>query len=325
MLFVKSVTSFWQRRNLFHYLLFPLSLIWLLASYIRKIKTPYQSSLFVICIGNLNIGGSGKTPTAILLGELLKPHHKVVFLTKGYKGSLKEPTWVTLNHNATETGDEPLLLAKVLPTMVAKNLKAGLQAIETSKKATIVIIDDGFQNPTIIKNFNILVVNGNYQFGNKLLVPAGPLRESIKSGLQKTQALVILEKNSSFIHKLAKEYNLSTYVGQYQPIQKYQTYKEVVAFCGIGMPEKFLSTLKNNHIKVETFLTFPDHHKYTKKELQQIIINANNRPIITTEKDYIKIPKEYTPAISSYKIKLNLQNAEVLLLQILTKIKLFKN
>lgn len=325
MLFVKRVASFWQKRNLFHYLLLPLTFIWLLASYIRKIKAPYQSSLFVICIGNINIGGSGKTPTAILLGELLKPHYKIVFLTKGYKGSLKEPTWVNSTHQATEVGDEPLLLAQVLPTMVAKNLKAGLLAIETSKKATVVIIDDGFQNPTIVKNFNILVVNGNYQFGNQLLIPAGPLRESIKSGFQKTQALVILENNSLFLQKLAKKYNVSTYLGHYQPIQKYQTNNKVTAFCGIGMPEKFLNTLKNNHIKVANFLTFPDHHQYTPKELQQIIISAKGQPIITTEKDYTKVPQEYTSAISSYKIKLDLQNVEDLLLKILNQIKLFKN
>lgn len=323
MLFVKYFNKFWQKRNLFNYLLLPLTCIWWLASYLRKLQQPYQSPLFVICIGNLNVGGSGKTPTALLIGELLKPHHKVVFLTKGYKGSLQKPTWVTPKHHATETGDEPLLLAKILPTMVAKNLKNGLQAIARDKKATVVIIDDGFQNPTIVKNFNILVVNGNYQFGNKLLIPAGPLRESIKSGFQKTQALLILENDSTAIQKLAKKYNLPTYLGQYQPINKYPANYGVVAFCGIGMPEKFLNTLKNNSIKVEDFFTFPDHYQYTKKDLQQIIKSAKNLPIITTEKDYIKIPKAYTSNIINYKVKLNLQNAEVLLLQILNQIKLF--
>ncbi|MCL2567617.1 MAG: tetraacyldisaccharide 4'-kinase [Alphaproteobacteria bacterium] len=315
-----NFVEFWQKKSLLNYLLLPLCLIWWILSQLRKFKPAYESKLFVICLGNLNLGGSGKTPTAIFLGKALPeilndPAVKIAFLSKGYGGALKN-IWVDANkHGALEAGDEPLLLAQHLPTFVCDNMINGLKILESSG-FHIVITDDGFQNPTFKKDFNILVVNGYYGFGNGLIFPAGSLRESIKGGLKKADIMVLLERSNKKIKKLAEEYRLPIINGEYVPtnmeINKEDKY---LAFCGIGIPKKFKKTLRKYHIKTEEFLVFPDHYNYTPADINNLIKNADDRnlALLTTQKDYVKIPLQSRAKILSFNIELRINNSQLLL------------
>ncbi len=311
-----DIHKLWRKKSLINYLLLPLSLLWFLGSKIRKLKSSYRSNLFVICLGNINLGGSGKTPTAIFLGKSLNQLGlKVAFLSKGYGGSFRNPTWVNKNHTPSLVGDEPLLLANYLPTLVSKNIKDGLNILE-KEDFQMVITDDGFQNPTFKKDFNLLIVNGDYGFGNKLIFPAGPLRESIKSGFKKANAVIILEKNNQEVIFLAEKYSLNIFQGKYQAQEDINIKGDkVLAFCGIGIPEKFKKTLESYGAKVEKFIYYKDHHFYSKKDIKYLIKKANNNNLIlvTTEKDYIKIPFQYKSKVLSFNISLVLNNSQFLL------------
>ncbi|MDR2007495.1 MAG: tetraacyldisaccharide 4'-kinase [Alphaproteobacteria bacterium] len=317
-----NFVEFWQKKSPLNYLLLPLSGLWWILSQLRKLKPVYEGKLFVICLGNLNLGGSGKTPTAILLGRSLRdknPTMRIAFLSKGYGGKLKN-VWVDVNkHRATEVGDEPLLLAQHLPTLVCSNMIDGLKTLETDG-FQMVITDDGFQNPTIKKDFNILVVNGYYGFGNGLLFPAGSLRESISSGLKKANTMVMLERSNKKIKKLAAAYQFPILSGEYVPISGIPKKDEdVLAFCGIGIPKKFKKTLRKYHIKVEEFITFPDHYAYTAADIDNLIKRATdkNLTLLTTQKDYVKIPLQSRAKILSFNIELQLTDLQLLLEQIL--------
>ena len=316
-----DIHKLWRKKSLINYLLLPLSLLWFLGSQIRKLKSSYRSKAFVICLGNINLGGSGKTPTAIFLGnELSKSGFKVAFLTKGYGGKARQ-TWVNQNQSPIDVGDEPLLLAKHLPTLVSKNMIDGLKLLEENN-FDIVITDDGFQNPTFKKDFNLLIVNGDYGFGNKLIFPSGPLRETIASGFKKANCVVLLEKNNQDIKYLASKYSLNVFEGQYEPQENIAIKKgdKVLAFCGIGIPDKFKKTLEHQEIRVQKFIHYKDHHFYSKSDIKYLIKKAKskNLTLVTTEKDYIKIPLQYQSSIISFNIRLLLQNSNSLINKIVS-------
>ncbi|MDR0484539.1 MAG: tetraacyldisaccharide 4'-kinase [Alphaproteobacteria bacterium] len=319
-----NLSQFWQQKSIFNYLLLPLSGLWWVSSQFRKFKPYYESKLFVICLGNLNLGGSGKTPTAILLSKNLQEYVnqrglKIAFLSKGYGGSL-ETAWVSPKHSPKEVGDEPILLSQYLPTLIHKNMVAGLKILE-EEGFNIVITDDGFQNPTFKKDFNMVVVNGDYGFGNSLIFPSGPLRESVNSGLSRANIVLLLESQNSYIQELANKYQLEVIHGEYIPeaniIKKEDDF---LAFCGIGMPFKFKKTLEKNNIKVLDFVSFSDHHNYTNTEIEDLINKAEeqNLKLITTQKDYVKIPLQYVEKILSFNIELQLPNSEILLNKIIS-------
>ncbi len=309
-----DIHKFWRKKTFINYLLLPLSLLWIVGSQLRKLKSSYKSKAFVVCLGNINLGGSGKTPSAIFIGnELSKKGFKVAFLTKGYGGFAKQ-AWVKQNQNPLYVGDEPLLLAKHLPTLVSKNMIDGLKILEADG-FDIIITDDGFQNPTFKKDFNLLIVNGDYGFGNKLIFPAGPLRERISGGFKKADSVFLLEKSNIDIKHLAEKYSLNMFEGKYEPQEDIpvKTGDKVLAFCGIGIPDKFKKTLEHQGIVIEKFVAFKDHHFYSKSDMKYLIKKAKskNLSILTTEKDYIKIPLQYKAKILSFNINLVLQNSNL--------------
>ena len=302
------VESFWQKRTLLNYLLYPFSIIWLLLSWLRKLQKPYISKTFVVCVGNINLGGSGKTPTAILLSkELTKEGFKVCFLTKGYKGTIHYPTIVQSVHNVSETGDEAMLLKEHATTIVSKSWKKGLQFID-SLNFDVVILDDGYQNPSINKHYNVLVMNYSYGFGNTMIFPCGPLRQSIVGGIKQANSIVVLEQESQALDVSIYNFKKPIYRGHYIAINTHEIKGSVHAFCGIGMPNKFLQTIKNNGIEVKQFTKFHDHHSYSNQDIINLISTAekNNLSLLTTSKDYVKIPDKYKQNIQVLKIELQL-------------------
>lgn len=276
--------------------------------------TPEKAAVPVICVGNVVLGGAGKTPTVELVCEILKeggfiPH----ILTAGYGGYLKNVVRVDANlHSYLQVGDEALLSATVAPTWVGKNrVNSGKAAILAG--ANILVMDDGFQNNSIEKDFKILVVDSCQEFGNEHLFPAGPLRESIESGVKKSDVVLIIgEKNENLENKI-KQFRSSIPIS-YAKMEVVSSIEvdnnKVVGFCGLGYPDKFKKTLINCGYEIMDFIAFSDHHPYTITEIQKLIKGAANvgATLVTTMKDYVKIPEVFKKDMSVISIKLKLEN-----------------
>lgn len=286
--------SFWQRKGPTSWLLWPLSLFYWLGTILRKkAKRLWKSPVPIICVGNLTMGGAGKTPVAIALAKHLKKEGvNVQFLTRGYGGDQPGPLKVDLKwHNAKQVGDEPMLLAAVAPTWVSRDrVKGARRAIADG--ADVIVMDDGFQNPTIHKDLALIVVDGGFGFGNRRLFPSGPLRESIVKGLRRAHGVVIIgEANERLLRHLPSR--LPVVQGYFKPASETKTLKgkKVIAFAGIGRPQKFFDTLEELGAKVVATYKFPDHHYYTSNQIRTILWEAKQMGAVpvTTEKDYVRL------------------------------------
>ena len=269
---------------------------WSVARRFKK-ERPYQAKIPVICVGNLSIGGTGKTPVCLALGQMLKEMNiRFFFLNHGYKSKKKEILVRGGELSALDIGDEAALLAVEAPTVVDNRRARGAQMAER-KGAKALIMDDGFQNPSLIKTFSFIVVDGHVGFGNKYLIPAGPLRESLERGLARADAVVIAGEDKvgikEQIQKVAPD--IPVYGGQFKPdskvIQKLKG-KKVMAFAGIGRPEKFFDMLKGKGISVDKKAVFPDHYDYTRFDIESLLSEAGTLPLVTTTKDAVKVPRD---------------------------------
>jgi tetraacyldisaccharide 4'-kinase len=309
---------FWKNRNNVSILLQPLAMIYgWVASRRRKSVFPYKLPIPVICIGNLVAGGAGKTPVALALGTLLKAQGKnVQYLSRGYKGSLKGPIQVNAKtHTSYDVGDEPLLLAEILSTWVAKDRIAGAKAtIEAG--AEILIMDDGFQNPSLYKDISLLVIDGEYGFGNGLLMPAGPLRESILSGMSRTNAIILIGND---VHGVLKYAPSTTPIIRAKIEPKPGTYalkdKTVVAFAGIGRPRKFHRTLQQLGCIVHKMVAYPDHYHFKDRDLHFLHNKAKEHDalLVTTTKDYARLPIDRRTNIIPVPVEIVFEDVAVLL------------
>lgn len=271
----------------------------------RSTVTPIHVNVPVICVGNLTVGGTGKTPVVLSLAKELITRSKVVhFLTRGYKGREKGPLLVNPTyHTAYDVGDESLLLAHLAPTWVSVDRPAGARAA-VSAGAEIIIMDDGFQNPSLYKDLSILVIDGTIGFGNGRIIPAGPLRESINSGLERAQGIVLFDPDiTELTPSLARLNLLHARLAPKSDKVKFHGHK-VVAFAGIGRPEKFFDTLQDIGACIVEKYSFPDHHFYSKKDINSLltIAKAHNALCVTTEKDYIRLPHHLTNQIQALAI-----------------------
>ncbi|MGY8999394.1 MAG: tetraacyldisaccharide 4'-kinase [Rhodospirillales bacterium] len=297
--------DFWynQKSSLLSFLLAPVGWIYGLTSAIQQDRaTPWQAPVPIICIGNLVAGGQGKTPTALSFGSSLRAHGKNIhFLSRGYGGSLKGPLQVNLNsHTAAEVGDEPLLLAATSPSWISIDRQAGIEAAYKAG-AEIIVMDDGFQNPSIKKDLSVIVIDGETGFGNGRLIPAGPLREGVTVGLARAQALIIIG-NDKFnlkggLSDIATGYShkkIKIFTAKLKPENaalKLQG-KKIYAFAGIGRPKKFFETLLEIGCNLIGAKAFADHHLYTKKEISSLL-NISKREeatLVTTAKDHVRVP-----------------------------------
>ncbi|MGH6802023.1 MAG: tetraacyldisaccharide 4'-kinase [Methyloceanibacter sp.] len=264
---------------------------------------PYRSLLPVICIGNFTAGGGGKTPTAIAVAALLAElGARPAFLTRGYGGASKGPVPVAKGQSAEEVGDEPLLLAEVAPTMVAADRAAGAVALEATE-AAVIVMDDGFQNPSLAKDLSLVVVDAAAGIGNGLIMPAGPLRAPLDAQMARASALIVIgdgEKAASLTE---------AFTAQGKPVLKARTVPRqdrrwlgvlpVIGFAGIARPEKFFATLRNNGARLIDTRAFPDHHRYRERDARRLLKAAKeqNAMLVTTEKDFVRLADEEDTAL----------------------------
>ena len=298
---------FWQERGWKAMALWPLSFIYeqislLKRSLIRPVKLPVP----VVCIGNITAGGAGKTPLALHIGEQLKARGvKAFFISRGYGGKFTGPVVVDIEkHQSHEVGDEPLLLAKTLPTIVAKNrLQAAQLAIKLG--AQLVIMDDGFQNPQLFKNFSFLVIDGAFGFGNGLLIPAGPLRERPDNAFKRAHCVVLMNPHSDSV-KVPPEKPLLTAKTKPTHHADLLRGKRAIAFCGIAHPQKFFTTLRYLTVNVLEQIAFADHAPYSDKQLLELAHKAHkaNAFLVTTAKDAARIPLRFRDKVCVVDIEL---------------------
>jgi tetraacyldisaccharide 4'-kinase len=286
--------SFWNRRSILTVLLYPVSRVYqkIVQSRLRK-KPRYESRLPVICIGNAVMGGSGKTPVVHAVVELLKEMGKMpAILLRGYGGSAGTPLWAEKDSPVTLVGDEALLHARYAPTLVSADRIAGARLIEKNVDVDCMVMDDGLQNPSLRKTASFLVVDGENPYGNGLVFPAGPLRETIDDAVRRVQAMIILGSDTTH---LATRYGFGCPVFQAQ-LQAVNggdfAGKPVIAFAGIGRPEKFFSTLRAADAVMAETCTFPDHHVFTSKDIRTLIDKAGSIGglLVTTRKDWVRLP-----------------------------------
>ena len=301
------------------FLLWPVGFFYDMAGRARRaVSRPQKMSVPVICVGNLVAGGVGKTPIAIAVADILKAKgHQPFFLSRGYGGVEEGPKRVeALGDNATAVGDEPLLLARRYPTIVAKNRPAGAD-LAISQGADCIIMDDGFQNPSISKDLSLVVVDGARGFGNGRVIPAGPLRESVTAGLKRADAVIIVGEDGGVSRQvratLSSDKVLSARLTPHteQPMDKKRRY---LAFSGIGHPDKFFDTLREYGLPLSDQIPFPDHHVYTEDELSMLREKAisAHAALITTEKDWQRLTEEARAQIWYFGIQADVSNAEVL-------------
>lgn len=316
--------DFWHSNSTIAKFLAPLGWIYgtLTQLRIKTHKSP-KVTVPVICIGNITVGGSGKTPVSLSIARMLETEmFHPFFVTRGYGGKLQNVMVNNRKHTAYEVGDEPLLLSKQAPVVVnANRYKGALTAIEEG--ADLIIMDDGFQNPSLYKDLSFLVFDGNYGIGNGKIIPAGPLRETFENGIKRADALIILGKDK---HDLQERSNLPVFWGHTEVIQTTVTKKDVLAFAGIGHPQKFYHSLQSHGLNVVEKMDFPDHHFYSKKELEQLIAKAEklNADIYTTAKDFVKIPTSMQKYFNVLEIAVVWDEPEKLLSFIKEKIKAIK-
>jgi tetraacyldisaccharide 4'-kinase len=255
----------------------------------------------VVCVGNLTVGGAGKTPTALAIGQILvNAGRRVVFLSRGYGGELDGPLRVdAARHSAAEVGDEPLLLAQLAPTIVSADRVAGAEMARAAGASTIVM-DDGFQNPSLKKNLSIVVVDGGRGIGNGHVIPAGPLRAPLRTQLRHADALLMLGDSSERSEPAiagAREHGIPVFRGRLEAEADAVSALiglKVLAFAGIGDPEKFFATVRDAGIAVSATQAFPDHHRYSRAEADSLLARARREglALVTTEKDLVRIARK---------------------------------
>ncbi len=252
--------------------------------------TPYKSTLPVICVGNIVSGGAGKTPAVQALVKLLKDKNmsvNPVILLRGYGGKLAGPSLVAPQaHSVKDVGDEALLHAKHSQTIISRKRNLGAQLAELGGN-DIIVMDDGLQNNSLQKDISFLVVDTAQGLGNGKLIPAGPLRESLTQALEKTDAVIALGA-APFPFETDKP----VFKAQIEPVQNPEFDRPVIAFAGIGRPEKFFDSLKDCGADVIATHYFADHHLYRDKEIAPLLDQAQKAgaALYTTEKDETRLP-----------------------------------
>ena len=291
--------KFWDKNKIsfFSVLLFPVSLLIKVLSLFKRvlIKTN-QSSIPIICVGNIYLGGTGKTPLCIEIFLILKNLNM-------------NPVFVRKKYDSFQ--DEADLQKQVGPVYQnKKRIEAVKEALQN--KANVAILDDGFQDFSINKNLSIVCFNKKQWVGNGFTIPSGPLRESL-SALKRANCVVINgEKNRDIENKIfSKNKEIKIFYTKYRAknISEFKN-KKVIAFAGIGNPDNFFDLLKDNKIDIGEEIKFPDHHEYSEETLENLINKAkkNNNILLTTEKDYFRIAENYKQNISFLKIEVEIEN-----------------
>jgi tetraacyldisaccharide 4'-kinase len=271
----------------------------------RLMQVGARARIPVVCVGNLTVGGAGKTPTAIAIARLLQAAGaRPMFLTRGYGGRLGGPVAVAPAHGAADVGDEPLLLARVAPTIVARDRAAGARAAAAAG-ADVIVMDDGFQNPALAKDLALIVVDGRRGLGNGKVFPAGPMRAPLLAQIARAQALLVVGEAGPAAQPAidaARARGLPVLAGRLVPdpaVVAALAARPALAFAGIADPEKFFATLRSAGIALGATQAFPDHHRFAAVEADDLITRADRAglALVTTEKDLARLQGD--PALAA--------------------------
>ena len=274
----------------------------------------------VICVGNIVIGGSGKTPVTQALQILLKElGHKPHVVSRGYGGKSKGPVYVSSSSSHKKVGDEPILLSKTGPVLISKNRKKGVyKAWETG--ADSVLLDDGLQNASIAKDLSLVVVDSRILFGNQRLIPSGPLRETITLGLSRHDAIILIDHDTNktsqpIDFKFPPDIPVIKAMVKPSVTSSNWEGQKVFAFSGIAHPEKFLVTLHNFGCEIVNSHFFSDHHSFKWHEIKKLEIEAKslNAKLVTTEKDYVRIPSSKKSNIDYIPIHIEFESKDLII------------
>lgn len=290
--------AFWQQRNsLLSRLLMPLGAVYGEIAASRMMQQGTVAGIPVICVGNYHTGGAGKTPTSLALVKLLRELGETpVVLSRGHGGRLHGPVKVEPGrHSAADIGDEPLMMAREVTVVVARDRVNGA-ALARSTGASVIVMDDGFQNPALAKDLSLIVIDGNRGLGNGRIFPAGPLRAPLDRQLARTDGLVVIGDGvaaagvAAMIHGRGGKVFTARLKPAAVSMQGLQG-KRVLAFAGIGDPDRFFRTLKNAGVDVAVKKAFADHHPYTSAEIEALVVQARSEglTLVTTEKDLVKL------------------------------------
>jgi len=269
----------------------------------------------VICVGNVIAGGAGKTPTSLAIAKLMQDRNVTAhFLTRGYGGTARGPLRIDpKRHNARMVGDEPLLLARKAPTWLSRNRPAGGRAAITDG-AEAIIMDDGLQNPSLVKDISLVVVDGGFGFGNERLIPAGPLREPVARGLGRADAIVLVGPDEVGVVARLGSNPLPLLRAELMPGLRALKLREraVVAFAGIARPAKFFRTLETIGCNVIRRIAFSDHRRFSPDEIMTLVeyAGAHGAIAVTTEKDWVRLPEEAKPMVQAIGVTLEWQDPE---------------
>ncbi|MEM1365393.1 MAG: tetraacyldisaccharide 4'-kinase [Pseudomonadota bacterium] len=295
------------------WLMAPFAKIYGVFSARRMGKAPsYAARRPVICVGNLVAGGAGKTPTCIALVEVCRGAGRTpVILTRGHGGALTGPVLVDLEkHNAHDVGDEALLLARHAPTMLARDRAAGAQAIDAmfdadeSSAPGLIIMDDGFQNPALQKNLRLVVVDGRRGTGNGFVHPAGPLRAPLAFQMRHADVVLVIGEGDAGANvlRIAARRACPTQVARLVPSSALKLHNvPVLAWAGIGDPEKFFETVRSLGAKLEQTQMFDDHHFVSAEEARDLLDDASRQKLslVTTEKDLVRIAASHDADVAA--------------------------
>ncbi len=288
---------FWRDDGALARLLAPLGAVYGGISAARMARPGVRARVPVICVGNLTLGGAGKTPTAIAVAKLLLSEGaRPFFLSRGYGGALAGPVRVAPQHRAADVGDEPLLLARVAPTIVARDRVQGAE-LAVAEGGSVVVMDDGFQNPWLVKDCSLIALDGERGIGNGRVFPAGPLRAPLDVQLARATALLVIgdvSANAQDMIARAQKRALSVLRGRLAPDPDAIAAlagKKALAFAGIAHPEKFFATLTAAGITAPVKRAFADHYAFTGTDARELLEQAKRERLLllTTEKDLARM------------------------------------